>query len=134
MIEIKKSKVENIKRENQYWHEASFNDNQLAINKDALLNHKQKLKNFEEKNTRFKILEEKKDDDALKIMEAEAFDKMMVEKAKNDLIIEKLKNEEMKQNEYIKLNQIKLDNEVKQKELKKENLAQKQRDVDLQEQ
>lgn len=98
------------------------------------MNHKQKLKNIEEKNTRFKILEEKKDDDAIKIMEAEAFDKMIVEKAKNDLITEKIKNEELKQSEYIKLNKIKLDNEIKQKELKKENIAQKLRDVELQEQ
>jgi len=91
------------------------------------------LKNIEEKNTRFKIIEERKDDDALKLKENEEFDKMMVEKAKNDLSLEKLKNEEMKQIEYTKLNKIKSDNEVKQKELKKANMAQKQRDVELQE-
>jgi len=38
MIENKKNKIETAKKENQYWHEAIFNQNQLAINKDALLN------------------------------------------------------------------------------------------------
>jgi len=37
----------------------------------------------------------------------------------------------MKQIEYTKLNKIKSDNEVKQKELKKANIAQKQRDFEL---
>lgn len=133
MIENKKNLNETAKKENQYWHEAMFKQNQLAINKDALLNQNQKLKNIEEKNTRFKIIEERKDDDALKLKENEEFDKMMVEKAKNDLSLEKFKNEEMKQIEYTKLNQIKFDNEVKQKELKKANIAQKQKDVELQE-
>lgn len=51
-----------------------------------MLNYNQKLKNVAEKNTRFKILEEKHKDDAIKVMENEAFDKMLLEKAKNDLI------------------------------------------------
>jgi hypothetical protein len=92
-----------------------------------------KLKNENEKNITLKILQEKVKDDEIRQQEEEFYDKMMVNKARTDLELEKLRNNENKKNEYDKLIQIKLDNDIKQKDLKKEKNLQKQKDVEMQE-
>lgn len=92
-----------------------------------------KLKNKDQKNTCFKILDEKVKDDYIRAKEEESFDKMMLDKALLELQQEKIKNETVKKNEYDKLIQIKYDNERKQKDLKKEKQDQKLIDIDLQE-
>mmetsp|Transcript_61885 Transcript_61885/g.52435 ORF Transcript_61885/g.52435 Transcript_61885/m.52435 type:complete len:269 (+) Transcript_61885:509-1315(+) len=133
MIDNKKSLQATLKKENQIYDNADFNRKQEEINKDAFTTHIIRLKNKDQKNTCFKILDEKVKDESIRAKEEESFDKMMLDKALLELQQEKFKNEAVKKNEYEKLIQIKYDNERKQKDLKKEKQDQKLLDVDLQE-
>lgn len=72
MIQSKKNYQQSVKREeNQKWHNVDFNKVQEGIEKEAENKYIQKLKNENEKNTRFKILQEKYKDDEIKNKEEE---------------------------------------------------------------